>query len=54
LCSSLHPPVTPAPFGLNILLSTVLKYPQSVVLPKCQRPSFALIQNHRQKLVLYI
>jgi hypothetical protein len=26
----------------------VLKHPQSMLFPKCQRPSFTPLQNHRQ------
>jgi hypothetical protein len=47
LCSFLHPPVTTSLFGPDIL-STGLRDPQSLFFPKCQRPSFTLIQNHKQ------
>jgi hypothetical protein len=33
LCTFLQPPVTSSLFGLNILLSTALKHPQSMLLP---------------------
>jgi hypothetical protein len=38
-----HPPRSKYPFQ-----HPVLKYPQSMFLPYCQRPSFTPIQNHSQ------
>jgi hypothetical protein len=43
----LHSPVTSSLLGPNILLR-VLKHPQSMLVPKCERPSFTPIQNNWQ------
>jgi hypothetical protein len=51
-CSFLHPPVTPPLFGPNILLSTVLKHPWSMIVPQWDRPSFTPIQNQGQNYSL--
>jgi hypothetical protein len=40
LCSLLHFPVTSSPLGPNTAQQPVLKHPQSLFLPQCQRPSF--------------
>jgi hypothetical protein len=50
LCSFLHAPVTSSLFGPP--QHPVLKHPQSMFLPQCQRPCFTPEQNHRQNYSL--